>query len=126
MTTEMYNEGVVMAREEKVTTLVIHTPGWAVKEGAKSFQWVLEHNMGYGYAIYKGYVSKIQEDCRRVVLLKKDKPQRRAEGEFVKLEATGIFTDNGIQRFDVYTKNLTEVDYKDEDLNRCGIALIDC
>lgn len=114
-----------MTSTKKMTTLVIHAPGWAAKKGAKSFDWVLQHNMGYRYAIYNNYLSKINPGCR-VVVLQKDKPQRRAEGELVELVPTGAFTRNGIQRFDIYIKNLTIVPYSGVALNRCGVALIDC
>jgi len=115
-----------MTNEKKVTTLVIHAPEWKVKrKGAKNFEWIMEHNMGPGYAICKSYRSKIHRGCR-VVLLRKSKPQARAEGELVDLVFTQRFTPQGIKKFDVYTENLTKVDYKEERLNRFGIALIDC
>ena len=104
-------------------TLVIHAPNWRVKGGGRSFEWVMTHGMGYRYAIYKQYLDIIQPDCT-VVVIRKDGKRKRAEGQLVNLVPTGIFTKNGIQRYNIHIKNLSEVIYKPEKLNRCGIAVL--
>ncbi len=55
-------------------------------------------------------------------MLSKDE-LKRAEGELDKLVPT-VKTRNGIQRYDVYIKNLRMVSYKPESLNRNGVAVI--
>ena len=113
---------------EKMTTLVIHAPDYRVKDGAKSFEQVLADGIGKGYAIYEKYKSKLPEGSK-VILLRNDKNQRRAEGYLINLLKTGIKTDNGIWRYDVHINGLREVlpySYSPaEKLNRCGIAVIE-
>ncbi len=109
-----------------MATLVIHAPDWRVKGSAKSFEAVLADGIGKGYAIYEKYTSKLITGSK-VILLRNDKNQRRAEGYLIKLVNTCIKTDNGIWRYDVHIKGLTEVPYNykpAEKLNRCGVAVI--
>ena len=71
-----------MTEGKRVTTFVIHAPDYRVKYGAKSFEAVMKDGKGERYAIYEDYVSKIHPGCI-VVLLRKDKNKKRAEGELV-------------------------------------------
>ena len=108
-------------------TLVIHAPYWKGKPGSPySFETYLKKSWGKGYAIYQKDVSKLPAGSK-VILLRNDKNKRRAEGVLVKLDPTGEKTPQGIQRYDVYIKNLKEVlpyNYKPEEkLNRCGVAV---
>jgi len=111
----------------KMTTLVIHAPDYMVKKsGKKSFEQVLADGIGKGYAIYEEYISKLPKGSK-VVLLRKDRNKKRAEGILVRLVPTGRYTPQGMQRYDVHIKGLAEVSYKPEELNHCGVAIIgDC
>jgi len=106
-----------------MATLVIHAPDHRVKQGAKSFEAVMEDGIGVRYAIYEQYISILNPGCT-VVLLRKDKRRKRGEGRLTQLKPTGIFTHNGIQRYDVYFENRKLVPYKPEKLNRCGVAVL--
>ena len=109
-----------------MTTLVIHAPDHRVKDSAKSFEAVLTDGIGEGYAIFQKDISRLCPDCT-VVLLRKDKNKRRAEGRLVKLVRTNRKTPQGIWRYDVHSKDRKVVTYKSERLNRCGVAVIgDC
>ena len=104
-------------------TLVIHAPDRRAREGATSFEQILGIGIGDGYAIWPEYVSRLAEGCS-IVLLRKDRNKRRAEGRFVKLDGTGRFI-NGVERYNVHFRDMREVSYKPERLNRFGVALID-
>jgi hypothetical protein len=105
-----------------VSTLVIHTPlSKVLDEGKRSFERTLESGVGDEYAIYQNLYERISTgSC--VVLLDKDR-RLRAEGSLVKLVQRSR-TKNGIQRYDVYIRNLKEVAYAPEALNRCVISVI--
>lgn len=104
-------------------SLVINAPKQQViLNNKKSFQETLNSGIGQGYAINSTLFRQIYLGCR-VVLLSKDQ-RLRAEGELVKLVPT-FKTKNGIQRYDVYIKNLTTVTYKPERLNHNGVAVIE-
>lgn len=107
---------------KKVATLVLHAPQY--KRGKKPFQAVLADGIGVGYIIYESDKSKLQVPGSTVVLLANDL-ERRAEGVLVKLKPT-IKAKNWQQRYDVYVNKLTEVSYRPEELNRCGLAVFDC
>lgn len=108
-----------------MTTLVIHTPDYKVRNTwPKSFEKVLADGIGEGYGIYEKYISILTSDCKKVVLLRKDKNRKRAEGIFIKLEKTERQARPGIWRYNVHIKGLTEVYYKPEKLNRLGWAII--
>ncbi|MDP2917456.1 MAG: hypothetical protein Q8O16_05955 [Dehalococcoidia bacterium] len=107
---------------KKVATLVIHAPQY--KRGKKPFQAVLADGVGVGYIIYESDKSKLQVPGSTVVLLANDL-ERRAEGVLDKLCPT-VIAKNGQQRYNVHIKGLTEVHYKPEELNRCGVAVVDC
>jgi hypothetical protein len=109
-------------KEKRPMTLVIHAPKEkVVTEQKRSFQRTLATGIGDEYAIYADLYPQICVGCRVVVLSKDER--RRAEGTLVKLVPT-CKTKNGIQRYDVYIKDLKEVNYKSERLNRCGVAVI--
>ncbi|NLE95711.1 MAG: hypothetical protein GX600_08540 [Dehalococcoidia bacterium] len=106
-----------------MTSLVLHAPsGKARQEGKKSFDDTVRDGIGDRYAIGSKSYQQTRPGCR-VVILDKDK-RRRAEGTLVKLEATEK-TVSGMQRYDVYIRDLTIVPYKSEDLTRTGIAVIE-
>lgn len=106
--------------------LVIHAPKYRERDGAKSFEAVLADGKGEEYAIFRKHAGKLHPGCT-VVLIRKDENRRRAEGILVKLEQTTKKTRNGIWRYNVYIKNLKGVTYKEEKLNRYGVAVIgDC
>jgi len=109
----------------KITTLVIHAPDYRVKGGAKSFEAIFESGIGPGYAISQKDLSRLPPDSK-VVLLRKDKNQKRAEGRLVKLVFTGGTIPQGIKRYDVHFNDRKLVPYKAERLNRFGVAVIDC
>lgn len=110
-------------KEENMATLVIHAPDYRVKDGAKSFEKVLGDGIGEGYAIGQKYISKLPKGSN-VVLLRKDRNRKRAEGILVKLVPT-TKTPQGIQRYDVHVEKWTKVPYKSEKLNRFGVAVIE-
>lgn len=110
-------------------SLVIHAPEYQVVQvGKKSFIDTLHTGIGEGYAINRKLFEQIYPGCR-VILLCKD-TRCRAEGELIRLEpamkeGNPLITKNGIQRYDVYIRNLMKVTYKSEDLNKCGVAVIE-
>jgi len=105
-------------------TLVIHAPDYRVKkDGAKSFEAVFADGIGVGYAIYPNDINNLNPGCI-VVLLRKDRKKRRAEGRLVKLSPTGNWTKNGLQRYDVHFEDRRGVPYKSVNFNRCGVAVI--
>ncbi len=77
--------------------------------------------MGDGYAIASTELPLITPGCG-VWVLDKEK-EKRAEGTLVKLEPEGS-TKSGIQRFNVYMKDLRMVPYQNVKLNKRGIAII--
>jgi len=109
-----------MTEGQKMTTLVIHAP----RNRKTPFATILATGIGPGYAIYDNLKSKLSPNPTVVLLANNLK--LRAEGQLGKLVPTGIFTKNGIQRYDVHIKGLMVVSYKPEKLNRCGVAVIDC
>lgn len=107
-------------------TLVISTPNHKVVErGSRSFDVVIKTGIGVGYAIFKKDEQKWVKG-RKVVVLRKDKDQKRAEGSLDKIVATGKHTTQGYNLFDIYIDNLTVVNYKPENLNRLGVGYINC
>ena len=105
-----------------MATLVIHAPSEKVQsEQKRSFESTVRLGVGDGYAIARDLRARITLGCRVVVLDKGG--ERRAEGTLVRLVATSK-TGNGIQRYDVHMKDLKEVPYKPENLNRNGVAVI--
>ena len=109
-----------------MTILVIHAPDYAVKKGGKkSFEAVLADGIGEGYLIFPKEIEKLSPGSK-VVLLRKDKNQKRAEGILVKLEQVYYRSLHRVQkRYDVHIQGLKEVTYKPEKLTRRGVALID-
>jgi hypothetical protein len=104
--------------------LVIHVPNHAVvNRGAKSFAQVMSSNVGNGYAIFKNDLSKWVKG-RKVIVLRKDKDKRRAEGILEKIVNIHKPTAQGIERYDIYINNLKQVEYKPEKLNRFGVGYI--
>lgn len=106
-----------------MTTLVLHAPDRRVKkDGAKSFEEVLADGIGKGYIIFQEDERKLHLGSR-VVLLRNDKNEARAEGVLVRWERT-TKTPRGKQRYDVYIEGLTGVRYEWVEINRCGVAVI--
>lgn len=104
-------------------TLVINAPEYKGKPGApNSLEAYFNTGEALGYAIFQKDVSKLSQDSK-VVLLRKGKNQKRAEGSFVKLVYTGKTTPQGIKRYDVHFEGQRMVSYKPEKLNRFGVAV---
>jgi len=102
--------------------LAINAPRWRVRqENAMSFEEILRLGIGRGYAIYNNIFNQLSPGCS-VVVLDKDR-ELRAEGQLIELVPRDR-TNNGIQRYDVRIRNLIEVPYRPECLNRCGVAVI--
>ena len=96
----------------------------AKKQGKTPFSKIFTTGIGPRYAIYNDYISKLRLGFSTVVLLDRDK-KKRAEGLLTKLERIEK-AGNGVWQYNVHVKKWTEVPYKPESLNRCGVALIDC
>lgn len=105
-----------------MATLVIHAPDYRVKQGAKSFAAVLATGIGDGYAIFQRDIARLVPGSK-VVLLRKDSNEQRAEGSLVKLVSNGKTTPQGIKRYDVHFSGGKVVQYKPERLNRFGVAV---
>jgi hypothetical protein len=103
-------------------TLVLNAPaGKAEQESKRSFESTLASGIGDEYAIWRSLCVQVTPGCG-VILLDKDR-ERRAEGTLIRLDAKSK-TGSGIQRYDVYMKDLKIVPYKPERLNRNGVAVI--
>jgi len=76
-----------MTPTKKTTTLVIHAPDAKAREGSKSFEDILKDGVGSGYAISKKDMGRLAPGCT-VVLLRKDRDRKRAEGRLVRLYPT--------------------------------------
>ena len=102
--------------------LVIHAPlSKAQQQGKRSFAQTVATGVGDGYAINRRLRQQLTPGDG-VVVLDKDTRQR-AEGRMTGLQPNG-WTGNGIQRYDVLTRDLAIVTYQSEDLNRNGVAVI--
>jgi len=113
-------EGYTGKEGAGMATLVINAPEY--QAGKKSFSAVLVSLIGQGYILSDRDKGKLQIPGSPVVLLAKDL-RRRAEGRLTKLVPT-YKSNSGRQRYDVQVDKWTEVPYKSEDLNRCGVAII--
>lgn len=110
-----------------MTTLVISAPDYRVKDGAESFETIIEKGRGKGYAIWEKWAKKIRPGWT-VILLRADKNKKRAEGILAReLVGTGQYV-NGVQRYDIHIKGLAIVPFKKEvNFNYYGVAVIgDC
>jgi len=114
-----------------MATLVIHAPYWKAKPGQPySWETYFRTGIGRGYAISRKDVDKLRSGSKvvKVVLLRNDYKQRRAEGVLVDLKDAGK-TPQGVGRYDVYFSNQKEVSYiynlPKEKLNLYGVAVID-
>lgn len=106
-----------------MTTLVIHAPYSKGKPGApNSFETYLKTGVGKGYAIWNKWAVEIRPGGT-VVLLRKDKSNKRAEGILVRLVETNQYV-NGVQRYDVHIRDMKEVPFKKENFNYYGVAVI--
>ena len=106
-------------------TLVIHAPDRAViGRGAQSFEHIMSTGVGRGYAIYGGDVAKLKIPGSTVVLLRQDRRRARAAGRPVRLAATGQYTRNGRERYDVHVQGLQLVSYRPEKLTRFGYCVL--
>jgi len=103
-------------------SLVINAPKKQVVENKKqSFDTTLKTGIGDGYAIDRKTFALIHPGCK-VILLSKDE-KRRAEGRLVKLVPTSL-TLTGMQRYNVYIRDLVEIKYRSEKLLHTGVALL--
>ncbi len=109
-----------------MTTLVIHTPYWKGKPGApNSWEAYFQTGVGKGYAISKAGTSKLGPGSK-VVLLRNDYKQRRAEGFLLRLVCTGIIPQ-GMKKYDVHFSDQKELSYTynlpNAKLSRQGVAV---
>jgi len=109
-----------------MATLVLHAPTWRTRsESAKSFQRTIDSRIGEGYALAQTELDQLRPGCDAIVLDKGRK--RRAHAKLARLHATGVWTANHIQRYDVHLRDVAEVTYGDSEsirLNRRGSAVI--
>jgi hypothetical protein len=105
-----------------MSTLVIHAPlSKAQQQGKRSFAQTITTGVGDGYAINRRLRQQVNPGDG-VIVLDKD-ARRRAEGTMTGLQPNG-WTGNGIQRYDVFTRDLAIVPYQSEALNRNGVAVV--
>jgi len=109
-----------------MTTLVIHTPYWKGKPGTpNSFEKYFQTGVGKSYAIPKAGVSRLSPGSK-VVLLRNDHKQQRAEGSLIKLVCTGTIPQ-GMKKYDVHFNGQKPVPYAyilpQEKLSRQGVAV---
>jgi hypothetical protein len=105
-----------------MAALVIHAPKEKNQtESKRSFDTTFKSGIGDGYAIWKSLASQITPNCKVIVLSKDER--KRAEGVLVKLVPVEK-TASGIQRYDVKMRDLKMVPFKDERLNRNGVAVL--
>jgi hypothetical protein len=101
--------------------LIINAP-WRRKD-ARTFEAILSTKVGPGYAISKSNAKQLREHPVVVVLVRKDRNQRRAEGRLTRLDDTSRTTPQGICRYDVHVDDWVEVPYRPEEVNRFGVAV---
>ena len=104
-------------------TLVIHAPDEKARLGAASFEQIMSSGIGPGYAVSLTDVGRLAPQSA-VVLLRKDRRRARAEGRLVRLAATGQYTRNGRERYDVHVQGLQLVSYRPEKLTRFGYCVL--
>src|SRR5258707_140483 len=90
-----------------MATLVLHAPTWRTQsESAKSFQQTIDSHVGEGYALAQSELDQLRPGCDVFVLDKARK--RRANAKLARLHATGVWTANHIQRYDVPLRDVVE------------------
>jgi hypothetical protein len=123
-----------------MTTLVVSTPwykkdkaGQSIGKPGESHGWetYLKTGIGLGYILYQAEFAKLQQSITRgsgkVVMLRQDRDQRRAEARLTKLVRTQSQAKNGQWRYDVYFEEQKQVPYKyleNEKLTRRGVKVI--
>lgn len=91
-----------------------------------SFEDILRTGIGPRYAIWEKWAVKIKPGWT-VVLLRKDKNKKRAEGILVRRPVETDEYVNGVQRYNVHFKDMKEVSFKNVNFNYYGVAVIgDC
>jgi len=76
--------------------------------------------MGEGFAIASTLVGGVKPGMPVIVLNKQRR--LRAEGTVVRLEPT-VKAGNGLQRYNVWMRDLELKPYADEAVNRCGVGI---
>ena len=102
-------------------TLVLNVPTWREEQdGARSFESTMATGIGEGFAIASTLVGHVRPGIPVIVLNK----QRglRAEGFVVRLQPT-VKTGSGMQRYNVWMRDLEMKPYADEAVNRCGVGI---
>src|SRR2546430_7418905 len=95
-----------------MATLVLHAPTWRTRsESAKSFQQTIDSGIGEGYALAQTELDQLRTGCDVIVIDKGKK--RRAHAKLARLEATGIWTANHVQRYNVHLRDVIEALYRD-------------
>ena len=109
-----------------MTTLVIHAPTWRHRaESVKSFQQTVDSGVGEGYALARTELELLRPGCRVIVLDKGSK--QRADARLIRLEPTGVWAGNGVQRYNIHLDQVRCVTYGESQsirLNHRGIAII--
>ncbi len=89
----------------------------------RTFNIIFENHVGPEYAIYGNLVGQIITGMKVVLFERIDK--RQAEGFVAAVNQTGHKTGGGISRYDVFIRDLHEVQYTDPPhVNRCGVAVL--
>ena len=108
-----------------MATLYLGTPHSRAKNGARSFEEVLETRIGRAYALSE-HEAQTLKPGDRVVVVRKDRYRSRAEGKLQKIEFTGQITENGLRRFNMYIDELTVVEYHPgSGLKHTGVRLVE-
>jgi hypothetical protein len=107
-----------------MATLVLNAPKYQAKiHGKQSYQNTLNSCIGIGYALSSRIRTSVAEGDE-VLLLDKNS-QKAAKGKIVRIEATGVFTENKIQRFNIHIGGFVGCEYVNVSLNRNGVAIIE-
>lgn len=102
--------------------LVIHAPYYQRVNNRRTFDDVLTDGIATGYALAISERQFIAPGCR-VVVLQNDRNPRRAEGMLEEIREAGR-AGNGMIRYDLQIRNLTECEFRREKLNRRGVCVI--
>jgi hypothetical protein len=104
-----------------MATLIINAP----KKGTKrSFEEVIKTGYAVGYAISRKDYQKLMPKTSEVIIIRKNfKYEKRAEGILYKIEEGGK-TPQGVQRYNIWIKDIKLVNYMSEKINRFGVAVI--
>jgi hypothetical protein len=103
--------------------LILHAPHQRENALKSSFEEIIQSHIAKGFAI-NSKLHALTKTNMKVVVLRKDRLLRRAEGRLVNIVATGNKTGNGIPRYDIRIANLKQCKYEPEKLNRNGVNIV--